>query len=362
MPKKTRPVPRASRSLPSSGERRYGALLEELKERIRAAQVRAVRAVNRELVGLYWQIGRDILARQGQEGWGSGVVTRLAADLRREFPEMRGLSRTNLAYMRAFAEAWPDDATVLEPLGNLPWGHNVVLLDRLCAADERLWYARQAVVHGWSRTVLLAQIDNGLFARQGRAITNFHRTLPAAQSELARELMKDPYCFDFLALAPDAQERDLERALLAHVRDFLLELGVGFALVGSQYRMEVGGQEFVMDLLFFHIHLRCFVVVDLKVGSFKPEYAGKMGFYLTAVDEVLRGDDHHPTLGLILCRERNRVVVEYALRGSGQPIGVALYSSTGRLPQRLKGSLPSVAQLQRGLASLEGARKHADDA
>lgn len=331
----------------------YGELLEELKARISAAQARAALAVNRELVLLYWQIGRRILERQAEEGWGAKVIDRLAVDLRRAFPDVSGFSARNLKYMRAFAEAYPQEPFVQQPVAQIPWGHNTTLLDRVKDPEERDWYVRKTIEHGWSRNVLVHQIESGLYDRQGQAVTNFGRTLPAPQSDLARELLRDPYHFDFLQLGPEARERDLERALLAHVRDFLLELGVGFALVGSQYRLEVGGQDYVLDLLFYHLRLRCFVVVELKVGGFKPEYAGKMNFYLSAMDDQLRHPDDQPSIGLILCKERNRVVVEYALRDVGRPIGVAEYRLTERLPGRLRGSLPTAEELEKELGGSE---------
>ena len=332
----------------------YAALLEEIKGRIRAAQVRASLAVNRELVSLYWQIGREILARQEDSGWGARVVERLAGDLRGEFPGMRGLSRTNLLYMRSFAEAYGADPVVQQLVGQIPWGHNTVLLDKLRDRDERLWYAGQVVQHGWSRAVLLHQIDTGLHHRQGQAVTNFEQTLPAAHSAVAAELLKDPYHFQFLGLAPGVEERELERGLLLHLRDFLLELGVGFAFVGSQYHLEVGGQDYYLDLLFYHLRLRCHVVIELKIGAFRPEDAGKMNFYLSAVDDLLRHPDDQPSIGLILCRERNRVIAEYALRGVEQPIGVSEYRLTERLPEQLRGSLPSAEELERELGSANG--------
>jgi predicted nuclease of restriction endonuclease-like (RecB) superfamily len=332
----------------------YLELLDEIRSKVRAAQVRAALAVNRELVLLYWQIGREILARQGEAGWGAKVVDRLAVDLRREFPEMKGFSSRNLKYMRSFALAYPDEPFVQQPVAQIPWGHNVVLLDKLKDVETRAWYARQTVEHGWSRNVLIHQIESELHARRGEAVTNFYRTLPAPQSDLARELIKDPYHFDFLELAPEARERDLERALLTHLRDFLLELGVGFAFVGSQYRLEVGGQDFYLDLLFYHLRLRCHVVIDLKIGAFRPEDAGKMNFYLSAVDDRLRHRDDQPSIGLILCKDRNRVVVEYALRGVEKPIGVAEYRVTERLPAGLRESLPTVEELERELAGVEG--------
>jgi predicted nuclease of restriction endonuclease-like (RecB) superfamily len=301
-------------SLPTPQDDGYAALLSELKARIRSARLRAAMAVNQELILLYWSIGRDILARQSAEGWGARVIDRLAADLRRDFPDMTGLSARNLKYMRAFAEAWPDEPIVQQAVARLPWGHNVRLLEAVKGPDERLWYARQAVEYGWSRNVLVHQIESGLFARQGNAITNFARTLPAPQSDLAQELIKDPYNFDFLALGPEMSERELERGLLDHLRALILELGKGFAFVGSQYPLEVGGQDYYLDLLFYHLRLRCFVVVELKIEDFKPEFAGKMNFYLSAVDELVRHESDGPTIGIILCKGKNAVVVEYALR------------------------------------------------
>jgi len=351
----------------------YGELLADLKSRIREAQLRAAVAANREMISLYWDIGRTIAERQDREGWGTSIIEQLGRDLRAAFPEVQGFSARNLWRMRALYRAYTppgNSATAVAELGDadlpgtaqegpagflpplvaqIPWGHNIVLLEKVEDATERLWYARKTVEHGWSRNVLVHQIESGLFNRQGRALTNFARTLPAVQSELAAALLKDPYHFDFLQLGPAVEERDLEAALVAHVRDFLLELGVGFALVGSQYRLEVGGQDYRLDLLFFHIHLRCFVVVELKIGAFQPEYAGKMSFYLSAVDEQLRGEGHQPSIGLILCKERNRVVVEYALRGMSQPIGVAEYRMTDELPHRLRGKLPTVQELEKEL-------------
>src|SRR5271166_1667850 len=280
----------------------YATLLRALKERIRAARLRASVAVNQELILLYWSIGRDILARMSAEGWGAKVIQRLAGDLRRDFPDMTGLSARNLSYMRAFAEAYPDQQIVQQVVARLPWGHNVRLLDALKGADERLWYARQAIEHGWSRAVLVHQIDSGLIRRQGKAITNFAQTLPAPQSDLARELMKDPYSFEFLGIAGELSEQDLERGLLDNLRSLILELGKGFAFVGSQHHLEVGGQDFYIDLLFYHLRLRCFVVIDLKVDDFKPEYAGKMNFYLSAVDSLLRHPTDAPSIGMILCK------------------------------------------------------------
>jgi predicted nuclease of restriction endonuclease-like (RecB) superfamily len=333
----------------------YGELLDGLKARIRSAQLRAALAVNRELVMLYWQIGREILGRQRAQGWGARVVERLAGDLSREFPEMTGLSRTNLLYMRAFADAYPDEAIVQQLVGQIPWGHNLVLLGKLGDPEVRAWYAARTLEFGWSRNVLVHQIESRLHERSGSAVTNFERTLPAPQSDLVRELIRDPYHFDFLQLGPETRERDLERALLAHLREFLLELGVGFAFVGNQFRLEVGGQEYFLDLLFYHLRLRCYVVIELKIGAFRPEDSGQMNFYLSATDDLLRHADDQPSIGLILCKERNRVVVEYALRGVEKPIGVAEYRLMEHLPEPLRGSLPTAEELERELKRADGA-------
>lgn len=325
----------------------YPELLAALKARIRDARLRTAVGVNRELILLYWEIGHDILLRQSAEGWGTGVIDRLARDLRRDFPDMSGLSPRNLKYMRAFAEAWPDRSIVQQLVAQLPWGHNIRLLEAIKLPEERVWYARQAVEHGWSRAVLAHQIEGRLFERTGKAPTNFSRTLPSPQSDLARELLKDPYNFEFLAAAADISERELERGLLDNLRELLLELGKGFAFVGSQYHLEIGDQDFYLDLLFYHLRLRCFVVVDLKIDEFKPEYAGKMNFYLSAIDDLLRHSSDAPTIGLILCKGRNEVIVEYALRDSTKPMGVAEYRVSSQLPKQLEAELPSASDLAR---------------
>ncbi|MGB3138435.1 MAG: PDDEXK nuclease domain-containing protein [Nodosilinea sp.] len=324
----------------------YFALLNGLKQRIRSAQIKAALAVNRELILLYWQIGREILERQQVEGWGSKVIERLARDLKREFPDMKGFSRTNLMYMRAFAEAYPDEQFVLQGVGQIPWGHNQTLLNKLDSPEQRLWYARKVIEFGWSRNILELQIDTNLFARQGGAVTNFERTLPPEQSDLSRDLLKDPYNFEFLALADEVQERDLERALVERIRDFLLELGVGFAFVGSQYRLEVDGYEYFIDLLFYHLKLHRYVVIDLKVTEFKPEYAGKMNFYISAVNHLLRDERDEATIGIILCKSKKRTTVEFALDTVQNPIGVATYKLREELPPALQGCLPTAEQLE----------------
>ncbi len=324
----------------------YAEFLREMKERIRSAQIQAALNVNRELVLLYWQIGREILTRQQTGGWGAKIIERLSRDLRAAFPEMKGLSRTNLLYMQAFARAYPDEAIVQQLVGQIPWGHNVRILDALDDPIRREWYIRQTIQNGWSRNVLVHQIESRLFERQGQAVTNFSQTLPPAQSELAQQVLKDPYNFDFLSLDKEAHERDLERGLVEQIRAFLLELGVGFAFVGSQYHLEVGGQDFFLDLLFYHLHLRCFVVIDLKATEFQPEHAGKMNFYLSAVDDLLRHPADQPSIGVILCKSENKVVAEYALRDMSKPIGVSVYQLLEALPENLQGQLPTVEALE----------------
>lgn len=334
-----------SQSLPDT----YPALLQELKQRIRESQLRASVSVNRELVLLYWRIGRDVLVRQERERWGAKVIDRLATDLKKAFPEMRGFSSRNLKYMRAFAAAWPDEVFVQQVAAQIPWFHNCVLLDKLERQEDRVWYVNATVQHGWSRNVLVHQIETGLHKRSGAALTNFQNTLPAPQSDLAQEITKDPYTFDFLILAEDARERELEQGLLAHLKNFLLELGVGFAFVGSQYRLGVGSREFFLDLLFYHLKLRCFVVIDLKAKTFEPEFAGKMNFYLAAVDDLLRHADDQPSIGLIICKTKDQVVAEYALRNSTTPIGISEYSLAEALPATMKGSLPTSEELEEEL-------------
>jgi predicted nuclease of restriction endonuclease-like (RecB) superfamily len=328
----------------------YKSFFEKLKSRIESARIQAVLSANRELVMLYWDIGRQILQRQKQQGWGAKVVVRLAQDLRRAFPDMKGFSRANLLYMRAFAEAYPDKAIVQQAAGQIPWFHNVILVEKVKDSDQRLWYIQKAVENGWSRAVLIGQIESGLYKRQGGAVTNFCQTLPSSQSELAQQTLKDPYIFDFLTLSEHAAERELERGLLEHIRDFLLELGVGFSFVGSQYHLEVEGEDFYIDMLFYHLRLRCFVVIDLKMESFRPEYAGKMNFYLSAVDSRLRRPDDQPSIGIILCKTRKKLIAEYALRNTATPIGVSEYKLTRTIPAKFKSSLPAIGCLEKELA------------
>jgi predicted nuclease of restriction endonuclease-like (RecB) superfamily len=329
----------------------YAPLLAELKVRVRSAQLKAAVSVNRELILLYWHIGSEILRCQKEQGWGAKVVDRLSRDLRAEFPEMGGFSTRNLKYMRVFADAWSDLELVQQAAALIPWFHNVLLLERVKDAEARQWYVGKTIEHGWSRSILTTQIETRAHERTGRAITNFDRTLPPEQSDLAREVLKDPYTFDFITLADDAVERDLERGLVRHIEKFLLELGVGFPFVGRQVRLDVGGDEYAVDLLFYHLKLRCFFVIDLKMKPFKPEDAGKMNFYLSAVDDLMRHADDGPSIGLLLCRDRNGITAEYALRDIGKPIGVAEWQTrlVDSLPPELQSQLPSIADLEKEL-------------
>lgn len=328
----------------------YAEWLADLKARVYAAQQRAASAVNAEQMSLYREIGRTVDDRIERDRWGTKVIQRLADDLRTSFPDIRGFSYTNLRYMRSFAQAWPD-GDLPTVIGRLPWGHNLTLLAKLKARDERLAYAAAALEHGWSRAVLALQIEARSVERSGRAVTNFERTLPGPQSDLAREALKDPYKLDFLGLGTEAQERAIEQALVDHVAEFLVELGAGFAYVGRQVHLEVGGDDFFLDLLFYHLKLRCYVVAELKATAFKPEHLGQLGFYLSAVDGEVKHPDDGPTIGLLLCKTKNEVVAEYALRGSQGPLGIAEYDLLKNLPEPLATNLPSIEQIE---AELQG--------
>lgn len=330
----------------------YPAVLTELKDRVRHSRTRAVVAVNTELIALYLEIGRHLATRE--DTWGGQIVERLARDLRAEFPEMTGFSRTNLYNMRRVYLAWEDGGEIVQQLvGQIPWGHHVVLVSKLEEPAERAWYLTKTVSNGWSRAMLLHQIETRLYDRQGKALTNFEATLPPAESDIVQQTLKDPYVFDFLDLHESARERDLERALMKHVEDFLLELGVGFALYGRQVPIEAAGRTYFVDLLFYHVDLRCFVVVELKAVPFEPEFAGKLNFYLSAVDDRFRREGDAPSIGLLLCKSKEEVLVEYALRDQGKPMGVAEWTTrlVESLPDDLKGRLPTPDQLEAELAS-----------
>lgn len=338
----------------------YSVWLVDIKQRIGLAQQRAVLSVNYELISLYWQIGTEILKRQEAQGWGAKVIEQLSKDLGSAFPEMKGFSRSNLMAMRAFAKVWsdfPDNVIVQQAVGQIPWGHNLALLNKLSDKTQRLNYAEKTREHGWSRNILIHQIENRLLEREGQATSNFKQNLPEPLSELAQQTLKDPYIFDFLSLGVNAVERDLEQALTQHITQFLLELGTGFAFVGKQVHLEVGGDDFYIDLLFYHLKMRCYVVIELKTGDFKPEHTGQLGFYLTAVDQLIKTEHDAPSIGLLLCKNRNRLVVEYALRDNTKPMGVAEYQLAQALPDELKGQLPSVEDLERELIEIDSEEK-----
>jgi predicted nuclease of restriction endonuclease-like (RecB) superfamily len=350
----------------------YAQFLAEIKARIGAARTRAVLAVNSELIRLYWEIGHEILERQGREGWGSGVTKRLSSDLRRTFPDMKGLSETNLRHMRAFAQTWPDWEVCSRAVSKLPWGHNLELVYKLADDDIRRWYAHRAFENGWSRNVLQAQIATDLRGREGGALTSFDHALPAPDSELVRDAIKDPYNFEFLGLAREAKERDLEQALLNDIQSFLMEMGRGFALVGRQFPLRIVDEEtgenheFFVDLLFYNYLLRRFVVIDLKVEDFKPEFTGKMSFYLTAVDELERQPGDEPSIGLVLCPGRSKTVTEWALRGIDSPVAIARYTTgevtlTQTPPPEMKPALPDLPALANELSNIVEAANAAYD-
>ncbi|MBU0701020.1 DUF1016 family protein [bacterium] len=336
----------------------YISVLGEIKERIQTERLRVIMTANAAMVILYWDIGRAILKRQEHEGWGAKVIDRLSVDLREAFPDMRGLSPRNLKYMRSFAVAWTNRQFVQEVLAQITWYHNITLLEKITDSQTRLWYARMTRENGWSRNILTIQIKTNAHKRQGKAINNFALTLPPADSDMAAQVFKDPYLFDFLGTADPRREREVEQALVDHVQHFLLELGTGFAFVGRQVHLEVGDMDFYLDLLFYHLKLRCYVVVELKAVPFDPGFVGTLNIYLSAVDDLLRHSDDKPTIGLLLCQSKNKVVVEYALRGFQKPIGVADWETAfvNSLPKELKGSLPTVAEIEAELMKEENAK------
>lgn len=372
----------------------YADLLTDIKVRIRQAQVKAALSANAEMIFMYWDIGRMIHERQQKEGWGAAVIPRLALDLHNELPEEKGFSERNIKRMLRFYREYSNSLSIgpqavaqLQLIENtcflkvpqsvaqlsenetrnilqrlvaqIPWGHNILLMEKVKDMPIRFFYIEQTIQHGWSRDTLLQMIKNKVHERQGSAVTNFEVCLPAPQSELAHQLLKDPYIFDFLTLEEPFHERELETGLVQHLEKFLLELGQGFAFVGRQYRLEVSDKEFYLDLLFYHLKLRCFVVIELKKGDFKPEYAGKMNFYCSAVDDKLRHDADQPTIGLILCQTKDRILAEYALRDIHKPIGVSDYELTRALPENLKSSLPTIEELEAELQS--EVRDHVDE-
>ena len=349
------PVPPPAGDVPAD----YAAWLADLKARIHRERLRVVLASNAVMVLLYWDIGRSILDKQADQGWGSRVIDRLAGDLREAFPEMKGFSPRNLKYMRAFAAAWPEREIVQRTVAQLSWRQNLVLIEKLANSRDRLWYAAKTLEHGWSRNILAVQIETQAHRRQGKAQTNFPSTLPPTDSDMAVQVFKDPYLFDFLGTDAPRREAELEQGLVAHIQKFLLELGQGFAFVGRQVHLEIGDEDFYLDLLFYHLKLRRYVVIELKARKFQPGDGAQLGMYMTAVDRLLCHPDDKPTLGLLLVREKNRVMVEYALGGNTKPISVAEWDTrlTHALPEELQASLPTIEQIEAELAKPDEKRR-----
>lgn len=324
----------------------YLELIQSIKSEIQQAQYQASLSINKELIMLYHNIGRMI---NEHKEWGNKFIDNLSVDLKMAFPTAKGYSVRNLKYMAKFADTFSDIEFVQQVVAQIPWGHTVVLLDKVSDSTIRNWYIQKTAENGWSRNVLVHQIESGLYERQviAEKVSNFERRLASPQSELAVQTMKDPYIFDFIPFAEDMRERDIEQALVKEVTKLLLELGTGFAFLGNQYHLNVGGDDFYIDLLFYNLNLRCYVVIELKTGEFKPEYAGQLNFYLSAVDGILKKDADNPSIGLLLCKSKNDVVAEYALKDMSKPIGVSEYKVTSNLPEDLSKLLPSVEDIQK---------------
>lgn len=330
----------------------YSDFLEQLKDRIATNRYKAALAVNSKLISLYHHIGTEILKRQKEHGWGAKVIDQLSKDLRSAFPEMKGFSPRNLKYMRKFAEEYPDVEFMQQVAAQLPWFHTVIIMDKIKDSKERLFYLQKAIEHGWSRSIMVMKIELELYRRQGKAVTNFKDKLPSPQSYLAHYTLKDPYIFDFLSIGDEAHEREVEKGLVGHMEKFLLELGEGFSFVGRQFHLDVGDKDFYIDLLFYHLKLRCFIVIELKDKDFKPEYAGKMNFYLSAVDDLLKHANDQPSIGLILCKSKDDVLAKYTLKDMTKPIGLAEYRITENLPENIKTALPTIEELEAELSKI----------
>lgn len=326
-------------------DNQYLSIIENIKTEIVNSQFKASLSVNRELVLLYYNIGRII---NEHKTWGNKFIENLSRDITHDFPNSTGYSVRNLKYMAKFAAEYPDAEFVQQIVAQIPWGHNIVLLDKIDNITEREWYIKKTAENGWSRNVLVHQIESNLYARQVTAdkISNFESRLPSSQSELAIQTMKDPYIFDFIPFKEDMLERDIENALVKEIASLLLELGTGFAFLGNQYRINVGGDDFYIDLLFYNLNLRSYVVIELKTGDFKPEYAGQLNFYLSAIDIELKKDSDNPTIGLLLCKSKNNLVAEYSLRDMSKPIGISEYKITSNLPAELEKQLPSIEDIR----------------
>ncbi|HEU64476.1 MAG: hypothetical protein KR126chlam4_00174 [Candidatus Anoxychlamydiales bacterium] len=330
----------------------YKNLFKEIKAKVLSSQLKASIAVNSELIKLYWEIGNAVCRRQQKEGWGSKIIEKLAKDLKLTFPDMKGFSLRNIQFMVQFAKKYLQIEIVKQLVSQIPWGHNILIMQRLSNNKERFWYIKQTIENGWSRSILENWIDSNLYLRQGKAATNFKNTLPATQSDLANQIIKDPYCFDFLTLRKKYDEKELECGLMDHIQKFLLELGAGFAFVGRQYQLTVSNKDFFVDLLFYHLKLRSFIVVELKAKAFTPKDVGQMNFYLSVIDDLLRQSGDNPTMGLLLCKTKDKVIAEYALRDIHKPIGISEYKTKiiESLPENLKGSLPTIEEIEEELS------------
>ena len=323
----------------------YAGLLQSLKTQITQARIRAHLSVNKEMISLYWNIGNQILERQKEEGWGSKVIENISKDLRAEFPEMKGLSARNLVYMQTFAKTFADFKITQQAAAQIPWGHICVIMDKVQGNTPQLWYIQKTIENGWSRNVLSFQIKSNLYARDGKSINNFSSTLLSPQSDLAASIIKDPYNLEFLDIQGKFHERELEEKLIDHIRKFLLELGQGFAFMGNQYHLTLDDEDYYLDMLMYHVKLKCYVVIELKTGKFKPEYAGKMNFYLNLMDRQIKDASDNPTIGLILCEDKKNISVEYAIEGINKPMGVSQFKLTEKLPDNLKEFLPSPEEI-----------------
>ena len=330
-------------------DKEYMEFFSGIKTRLKTVQIRAALAANSELIKFYWELGTDLIEKQKSQKWGNGFLEQFSHDMRQAFPEMQGLSVRNLQRMKQFATIYSESEITAQAVSQLPWGHITRLIQMVKDEVKREWYAEQTITNGWSRSVLEMQIESALYERQAESnkkINNFHKQLPALQSDLANEILKDPYNFDFLTIQGKAHERAIEEALVIHIRDFLLELGQGFAFVGSQVPLTFDDQEFFIDLLFYHLHLRAFVVIELKAGKFKPEHTGQLGFYMAAVDDLMRKEGDNQTIGILLCKSKHKVVAEYALRNISCPIGVSEYTLSKSIPKEFKTSLPTTEQIE----------------
>ncbi|MCJ8268597.1 MAG: PDDEXK nuclease domain-containing protein [Psychrosphaera sp.] len=331
----------------------YKSWLSDLKHQFRQTQQKAAVKVNSTLLMFYWQLGSEITAKQNGNVWGEGILNQLSQDLCAEFPAIKGFSKRNLELIRQWVLYWSTGTIAKQAVSQLyliPWGHNLKIISKCRTTAEALYYVQGTMRHGWSRNVLVHQIDSQLWQREGKALSNFESTLPPLQSDLARQALKDPYVFDFLALTTDYNERELEQGLVKHITQFLLELGAGFAYMGKQVPLQVGERDFFLDLLFYHTQLHCYVVIELKTGDFEPEHAGKLNFYIKAVDKQFKKDRDEPTIGILLCKNRDKLVAEYALSDINKPIGVSEFQLTQSLPDSFQSSLPSIEALEQELA------------